>query len=191
MTKAEYRKKYINLRDSLSPVEISRKSSAISRRVFETDEYNNTNLVLVYYSVGSEFRTNEIITRAFADGKRVALVKIIGKELEFVYIEPGDGHEPGLFGIPTAPGGNETVRDYGGALCITPALSISRELDRLGYGGGYFDRFFARHPETVRMCCCFDECVSDTLPSEEYDIKADICVTETGMFGGDINGRRK
>lgn len=184
MNKREIRKHYRSLRDAISKPDIALFSESICRKIAGTQAYKQCDTLLVFVSVGSEVDTSFIISDAFSEGKKVAVPKINGKEMSFVLISSTDELVDGDYNIPTAPEGNETVSDFSNTLCVVPCLSADESLTRIGYGGGFYDRFLSSHPDVKTICVCFDKCVGENLPQEEFDIPVDLCITETRVLGG-------
>ena len=98
---------------------------------------------------------------------------------------------PGYFGIPE-PTEGETV-DWTDALMIMPGVAFDRENHRVGYGGGFYDRFLEKHPDTQRVAVAFDFQILDLVPTEPTDICPQIIVTQSNIYrnalpkGGLIN----
>ena len=182
--KQELRLFYKSIRNSISKNDRLKYSEEIAEKVFSTDLYKSCKVILTFVSINSEVETKFIIDRAFRDGKIVAVPRTENKSMEFVKIDSINELEKGEYNIPTAPSSNKKIEDFSSALCIVPCLSADLSCHRLGYGGGYYDRFFAIHPDVKSICICFDNCVALSLPKEEFDKAVDICITEKRMFGG-------
>ena len=84
----------------------------------------------------------------------------------------------GAFGIPAPEGGEDTPCD----VALTPLLAFDDEGYRLGYGGGFYDAYFARRPETLRVGLAYCAQRADRLPHEEWDVPLHAVVTEEGIF---------
>ncbi len=65
---------------------------------------------------------------------------------------------------------------------VTPLLAVDRQGNRLGYGGGYYDRFFARYPQMKRIGYCFEAQVTESVPTEKTDARLHCVVTEERVF---------
>lgn len=184
MDKKETRKFYKSIRDSIPENERIALSKSITDLIIESDFYAFADKLLVFIPIGSEVNTFPLITRALCDGKTVAIPVIDGKEMHFAVINSLDELVPGEYNIPTAPEGAEYIENFEKSLCIVPCLSCDKSLNRIGYGGGFYDRFLAAHTEIKTICVCFDKCLSDMLPAEEFDIKMNLCITDKKSLGG-------
>ncbi|MGZ4110021.1 MAG: 5-formyltetrahydrofolate cyclo-ligase, partial [Actinomycetota bacterium] len=129
-------------------------------------------------SFGSEVDTAPLIAALHADGIRVVLPRIVDGELEPRVYVPGDpvsetafGAREPLEGLALDPADIDVV--------ITPAVAFDRSGRRVGYGGGYYDRFFRRtRPDAVRVGIGFDlQLMDDELPGGHFDLRVDVVVT--------------
>ncbi len=129
----------------------------------------------VYLSFGSEVGTEALIRALLARGKTVCVPRIAGGEMRSVpYREP---LERGKYGILQPREGEEKTC----AVALTPLLAWDREGFRLGYGGGYYDRYFAAHPRVLRVGLAYAGQAVPRLPREETDVPLHAVVTEEGV----------
>ncbi len=171
MDKATLRRELREKRRALSAEEIETASTALAERLFAHPLYRAAKTVYVYLSANHEVRTDGIAARARQDGKRVAAPKVCGNELRFFFIEEDALLLPGSFGILEPVDGAEA--DDPTALVLLPGLAFDRLGCRLGYGGGYYDRFLAREPMHPTVALCYGFQLLDRLPTEPHDIPAD------------------
>ena len=163
---------------ALTAAEIESRSARLAERLFETAQWHKARSVYAYVAFNQEVRTRPIIERAWADGKRVAVPKIVAGEMRFIWLEDFDGLAPGgAFGI-LEPIENEPVADDDGALVLVPGLAFDARGHRLGYGGGYYDRWLAANPghPTVALCYAFQRV--DRIEDEGHDIAVDSVIAE-------------
>lgn len=170
------------LRDSMSEDERSVKSERITDSVTGTPEYKAARDVLIYVSTGSEADTTELIKRCFEDKKNVYVPKVYGKEMRFISIGSLDELTPGYYGI-MEPVSDEPVwekgsRDtYNDSLCIMPGLAFDRKFNRIGYGGGFYDKFLEK-AQVYKMAVCYDCQIVECIDAQDTDIKPDMIVTD-------------
>lgn len=178
MTKNLLRQFYRSVRNSLSEKEKIEYDRRIFTQFVNSRLYNDAGLLLIYFSFGSETDTINIINYALDNGKTVAVPYCKGDEMKFYIIRSSDELVKGRFGIPTViPDSGKLIRDFGNALCVVPALSFDSMGNRLGYGGGYYDRFLSdKNIATVGLC--YERCIDSALPAEEHDIKVNYVLTE-------------
>lgn len=163
-------------RDRLSEEERLEKSRIITERVAGLSAYQNNDRLLVYLDFRSEVRTKELIRRAWEDGKSVAVPRILGKQMDFYEIRDFVRLRKNACGI-FEPEGCPPA-DWQTALMIMPGLAFDRKGHRIGYGGGYYDRYLAAHPELTTVAASFSLQILDSVPCGSHDLRPQIIVTE-------------
>lgn len=160
-------------------------SEKIACNLFETDEYKNCCEVLVYISSRIEVDTSFIVERAFADGKRVLAPRCDSdcevNHMVFCVISSLDDLESGAFKLLEPKAHCPVVTEFENALCVVPALSFDKHGQRMGFGRGYYDRFLCGF-NGVSFGLCFDEFITECLPTEETDIPVNMIVTQSGVI---------
>lgn len=154
----------------------------IFKHFFQSEIYKNCNIILAYVSVGKEADTRRIMSAALFDKKRLAVPKTFkGGKMEFVYIDSFDDLTEGPFGIPEP---RETVvQSYEGekkAVCIVPGYCFDSDGYRVGYGGGYYDRFLCNF-KGVSLGLCYNQTIVEKIQSEAHDETVDYLLTEDGI----------
>ena len=120
--------------------------------------------------------TGYLIEEAWKRGKEVAVPKVSGKDMVFYRLTDFSQLEPGYYGIPE-PVGKETV-DWEEGLMIMPGVAFDRENHRVGYGGGFYDRFLEKHSGLSLLAVAFDFQILSQVPTEPTDIFPHSSVTE-------------
>lgn len=93
--------------------------------------------------------------------------------MKFIYLEDLSQVGKGYAGIPE-PIADEPVAEDPSALVLMPGLAFTKNGDRMGYGGGFYDRFLAEEPNHPTLALCYDFQMVENLPTEEYDIPVDL-----------------
>lgn len=178
--KTGLRGKYRRLREDLSEEEKLRLDSEIQSRLLSLREYSQADTVFTYISKELEVDTLTIVQAAWANQKRVAVPRCIPgtRDMEFYYIRSWQDLERASFGVMEPIVQRcERVEDESRGFCLVPGFSFDVQGFRLGYGGGYYDRFLSRFGGfTVGVCYSF--CVQWNLPHGYYDRSVDLLVTE-------------
>ena len=117
-----------------------------------------------------------ILEQALRDGKRVALPKCYGSEMRFIYTDDLTKIGKSSCGVPE-PLADKPIAHDETALVLMPGLAFDREGHRMGYGGGYYDRFLAAEPGHPTVALCFDFQIVEQIPTEEYDIPVDLVLS--------------
>ena len=162
---------------AMSVAEIEQASLRLSDSFFATELYKNANSIYAYLSYNQEVRTETIILRALADGKRVAVPKVYGEEMRFLWIDGLDKIAPGAYNIPE-PIADEPVADDLTALVLMPGLAFDPEGHRLGYGGGFYDRYLAEQPDHPLVALCYGFQMFDHLETEAHDIPVNLVIAD-------------
>lgn len=172
--KKNYRKKYRNIRKNISNKKI--KDKLIYEKVIHNELINNSNLMLIYVSTKEEVDTIDII-KYFIGKKQIAVPKIVNEEMDFYYIESLDELKEGYFNI-LEPTTNKKVNNYHNSISITPGICFSKDNYRLGYGKGYYDKFYNNHNNIYRIGITYKELLLDRIPYDKFDIKMNEIITD-------------
>ncbi len=182
--KKSARRIYSELRSNIPEKVRKKKSCDILSKILTLSAYNNCDTVLTYMSFGSEVDTAELILRALKDGKKVALPvsEYASLQLSFYEISTLSELAAGYKGIlEPFPSPDNLVRDFENAICIVPGLAFDKNGYRLGYGKGFYDRFLSSFTGTS-IGIAFDECVTDAVPTDSYDCKLDLLVSDSDVY---------
>lgn len=185
-TKQEIRKELLKKRNSLTEESCKKYSKLIEEQLLSLKQYQNTGSLLIYISYLNEVSTYDIINHALNTGKKVYCPKVLSPEImEFYEIRSLEDVVLGYKNIPepktTAfPCTEETLSK---ALMIMPLVGFDNHKNRLGYGGGFYDRYLQRFPRIYRIGLSF-ECqkYENNLPTEETDVTLNTIVTEKNIY---------
>ena len=172
MDKAALRKQIREKKRAMSVAEIEEKSRKLGELFTESEAYRQAKTVYGYLPYNQEVRTVAMLERAIADGKRVAVPKCYGDEMRFIYMDDLSKVEKGYAGIPE-PIADEPVADDETALVLMPGLAFDPQGHRIGYGGGFYDKFLAQEPDHPTLALCYDFQMLEHLDTEEFDIPVD------------------
>lgn len=159
---------------AMTQLEICAASEDLTRQFLATPLYQQAKTLYGYLPYNQEVRTTPILKQALLDGKQVAVPKVYGDEMRFILLTDLEQVAPGYAGIPE-PIADGPVAGDPAALVLMPGLAFDKNGGRIGYGGGFYDRFLASEPghPTVALCYAFQ--MVDEIPMEEFDIRVD-CV---------------
>ena len=153
---------------AMTQEEIREKSRILMEKLLKTQLYQNAGTIYGYLSYNQEVQTLPILAKALEEGKRVAVPKVYGEEMRFLYLEDLSLVAPGFGGIPE-PIADSPVAEDPHALVLMPGLAFDREGHRIGYGGGFYDRFLAKEPEHPTVALCYEFQMVEDLPVESFD----------------------
>lgn len=170
--KQELRAAIRQRKQAMTPEDIAARSDVLCRRVLASDAYKNAKTVYGYLPFNQEVRTLPLLQQALADGKQVALPKCCGRQMRFVLISDLHRIRPSAFGAPE-PMEDSPVAADPAALVLVPGLAFDAAGHRMGYGGGFYDRFLAGEPGHPTIALCFDFQMLPHLKTEPHDISID------------------
>jgi 5-formyltetrahydrofolate cyclo-ligase len=181
--KREIRRSVLAARDALGEAERVARSAAIHDRFLALPEVERARTVMLYWSFGSEVATGPLIDRLHDLGTVIVLPRIRGpQDLEAVAYEPGDRLRETSFGAREPAEG--TVADPRSIdVVVAPGVAFDRSGRRVGYGGGFYDRFLQMLGQDVpRIALAFDVQLVDELPAGGFDQSVDVVVTESRVL---------
>ena len=176
MDKAALRRELAAKKRALTAAQIEAASAALAAQLFRHPLYQNARALYAYLSYNQEVRTAPILRRARQDGKRVAVPRVAGEQIEFVWLEPETVLESGYCGILEPVGG--TIADDPSALMLMPGLAFDPDGNRLGYGGGFYDRFLEREPEHPTVALCYGFQLLPHLEVQIHDRPVDVVISQ-------------
>ena len=174
MNKQELRARIRTLKRAMTEEQITEKSEKLAQLFLSSALYKEAKTVYGYLPYNQEVRTVPMLEQALRDGKRVAVPKVYGDTMRFIYMDDLSAVAKGYAGIPE-PVADFPVADDPQALVLMPGLAFDPQGHRLGYGGGFYDKFLADEPGHPTLALCFDFQMLDHLETESYDIPVD-CV---------------
>lgn len=173
MDKKELRRQIREKKRAMTEEEICRRSLDLGKQFRASPQYQAARTIYFYLPYNQEVRTVPMLLQALQDGKKVAVPKVYGDEMEFLYIENLDGIGEGYMGIPEPVADSPVARDET-ALILMPGLAFDREGHRIGYGGGFYDKYLAREPQHPTVALCYEFQMLPHVETEEFDIPVDL-----------------
>lgn len=178
--KQTLRKECLKKRSALDETTHSKYDARCHELLFRTEEYQKATSLLLYISYNHEVDTFQIIKQAMKDGKRVAAPKVIGQKMEFYYFNDIKELSKGAYGILEPQENGSCIEEY--SLMIMPLVGFDEACHRIGYGGGFYDRYLHTHTVSTKLALAY-ECqkVSGNF-FEEHDIAPDKIITEERIY---------
>jgi 5-formyltetrahydrofolate cyclo-ligase len=183
--KKELRREILKMRNAMPPEERAAKSAIITNRLTELDDIRRASTIMVFVNFGSEVETDGLISRGWELGKRIIAPLCFPetREMDPCIIKDFSDLEIGNYGIrepkadcaPVVP--HEEID-----VVLIPAVAFDRQRQRIGYGGGYYDRFLPKAPRATRIGVVFSCQIIAEVSVGPYDIPAQMIVTEEGVI---------
>ncbi len=180
-SKSEIRKRLIAMRNAIPREEIEGKSRVIQARLTELEEIRSASTLMIFLSFGSEVLTDDLILWCWGEGKRVCVPFCCpeSRELTACRIDGFEELEMGHYGIREP--NEDLLRPVDGGeieAILVPAVAFDRRGYRVGYGGGYYDRFLPAAPQAVKIGVAFAAQIIGEVPVDAHDLPVDRIVTE-------------
>lgn len=176
--KKALRGRILKQRDALSDEERKRAQFLITESIIRHPWYEQSDCLLCFCSYGSEISTKEILLDALDNKKKVFVPKVKGEEMIFARIHDLSELQEGFHGIPEPVSGDEIYQpkedSFDQTLLIMPGVAFDMLCNRIGYGGGYYDKFLEMYPELLLRSIAIGfrcQMLDEILPAQETDKK--------------------
>lgn len=181
--KGELRKQLLKTRSGLTKSYCQQADRAILERLLAQPVYRQARVIFTYVSTEAETDTRRLISLALAAKKTVAVPKCTGKGMmKACRITGLEDLEKGAYNILEPRDYCEELEPDQIDLAVVPCVSCSRDGARLGYGGGYYDRYLTLTP-AFRASLCREQLISNAIPTAPFDCRMDLVITEKdGIF---------
>ena len=181
LSKEQIRREILRIRNSLPENELIGNSNIISKRVISTKEFINSLSIGIYYSIGSEVNTFEIIKHSLGMKKAISLPRIIDSDrIVFFKIIENSFEDikmtKGKYGILENSMSDSIIEEMD--LLIVPGIAFDLQGNRIGHGKGYYDRFLSQRKANYIIGLAFENQIINKIPKTEYDIPVNVLVTE-------------
>lgn len=188
--KKALRKAVRELRARMTPSEQTVLSREIFKQVRASGQYQAARTVFAYMSLPGEVQTKEFIEAVWRDGKKAAVPRtdMENHQIHFFYIDDFSQVRKGTMGILEPESGCLCADGDENALVIMPGVAFDRSRHRIGYGGGFYDRYLEAHPAHPTMAVAYPFQVFDSVPQEGHDLRPDILVVPDPTDGYRIQG---
>lgn len=168
------------------------KSMQIAKNLFATQTYQNANMILAYMAYRSEADTMPVLEQSLAAHKCVAVPRVLLSKnqqgngtMVFCRIESLDDCVKGAYGILEPREECPIVQPDENSLILVPGCAFTRDGLRMGYGGGYYDRYLQLYPKAAAIGYAFEEQICDAIPSEEHDRRLNFVVTQKECYAAE------
>lgn len=178
--KNKIRKEILALRKAMPICLLEEKSRKITEKVIQHPKYQEAELVLAYIDAKGEVKTREMIEHAWKSGKQVAVPKVHGDVMKFYQISSYEELEAGCFEIMEPKIRCREVTELSEkSVVIMPGVAFDMQGNRVGYGKGYYDKYFSQYTDVYKIAVALSLQIVDDIPADDLDIKADCVMTES------------
>ena len=176
------RKRMKQLRADMTRTERFEKSMQIFEQLITVPEFKRADRIYTYVSMDNEIDTIMLIDYSLSLEKRVFVPRVSGKDMEFYEISDISELNPGYMGI-YEPDINGKEPDYSrtGFMCM-PGLAFDRSYNRIGYGGGFYDRYLSVENKLYKAALAYEAQLLESIPAQDGDVRPDMIVTEESIY---------
>jgi len=176
------RKQMKQLRADMTRTERFEKSMQIFEQLITVPEFKRADRIYTYVSMDNEIDTIMLIDYSLSLEKRVFVPRVSGKDMEFYEISDISELNPGYMGI-YEPDINGREPDYSrtGFMCM-PGLAFDRSYNRIGYGGGFYDRYLSVENKLYKAALAYEAQLLESIPAQDGDVRPDMIVTEESIY---------
>lgn len=179
--KHKLRNDYQSQRSQMSQQTTALLSTQICRHILQWKQYQTAETVFFYYPLGNEVSLLPVVKDAFASGKRTAFPKVSGSHMDFYETLDLADFKEGSFHVMEPCTGKKIPADFQPVLCFVPGSVFDRQGGRLGYGKGYYDRYFVHNSQALLVGCAYEFQIVPMLPTDAWDIRMDYLLSENGI----------
>jgi 5-formyltetrahydrofolate cyclo-ligase len=161
-----------------------RMDTLITEYVLSWDLFHSAETIFCFVSFRSEVNTLHLLERSLKLGKTVSVPRVNPHKnvMDACIIENVTSSlEPGYYGILEPVQGCDIITSKKLDMIIAPGLAFTLRGERLGYGGGFYDRFMGCNEGSIRCALSYDQFILTELPVKEHDIPVDYVITESGV----------
>lgn len=179
------RNKILLIRDSLNRNEKEIMDNEIFNKLKNTELYKNARNIFIYISFSNEINTINIIKKALEDKKDVFIPKIYktNKSMKAIKLNSFDDLKKNSMGILEPIDDSKYIEKENIDLIVVPGVVFDKDCNRIGYGGGYYDRYLKDIAyKNNKVVLAYDLQVIDKIESEEHDIKVDYIITNSKII---------
>lgn len=186
--KSEIREYYIGKRRALEEDYKKEHDNKICTSIISSVTFRYAKVILMYLPKADEIDITPVAKAALETGKKVAFPRCNpeDKTMKFHFVDTLDDFEPGSYGMPepceSLPVFEPEESENTDAICIVPAVVYDRQGFRIGYGGGYYDRYLSSFHGT-KVGVTYYDFIANTVPHGRFDFAVDVIMTERGVYG--------
>lgn len=179
-SKKDIRRRVLKERNSITEKKWEEKSHSIFKKVVTHPFFLEADTIYCYVDYQKEVGTREIIQKAWNLGKKVAVPRVEGMEMQFYYIQDFSelqcGYRQILEPVTTV------AADGAHGLVIMPGAAFDSKHNRIGYGKGFYDKYLSQHIELKTLAIAFEMQMVEEIPAEPYDFRPEVIITEEQIY---------
>lgn len=180
-SKSEIRKEHLKRRRELSPEHVSNLSHRIIEKIRQHEIYKHARQICLYMPIKNEVDMHPLLAAAWMEQKEVYLPRIVAGDMDFYLYDESTPLISGAYDI-LEPASKQVLIPTNETLVICPGAVFSYQGDRIGYGGGYYDKYLAKHPMVSAMAVAYEFQIHPDIPHDSMDRKMDYVISEENIY---------
>lgn len=181
MDKKILRQNMLQKRNALLENEKQQLTNQIMDHVLNSNFYQMNKNICIYQAFRNEVSCEKIVKNAYRTNKNifVPVTNLNSKTIEFYQVTKDTKWKMGAYGIQEPILSDISNILHEKACIFMPGLVFDLEKHRIGYGGGYYDKYLSKHTEHITCALCFDfQVINDKIPYESHDILPNYIITD-------------
>jgi 5-formyltetrahydrofolate cyclo-ligase len=185
--KTEIREYYLAKRRGMDTAEREEKNEKICKHMLASATFRYADIILMFYPKDDEIDIRPIAEAALAAGKKIAFPRCNPEDhsMVFYFVNSFDDLEPGSYNImepsETLPAFDKAMAETANVVCIVPAVVFDKKGFRIGYGGGYYDRYLSGFRGT-KVGMAYRDFIVNSVPHGRFDLTVDVMMNERGLY---------
>ena len=185
--KSDIRDMYIAKRREMDTEKRKALDNTICEKIIASATYRFADVILAYMPKEDEINIRPILEKALSDNKKVAfpICEPDSKKMDFHFVNSLDELTIGTYGIlePSIESEMYSYEKYtkSSVICIVPAIVYDKKGYRIGYGGGYYDRYLSSFKGTTLGLAYYDF-ILKSVPKGRFDFAVDVLLSERGIY---------
>lgn len=184
MKKQDIRKNMLTIRNAMPEQQTKNNSALMWQHLTKTEIYQKSDILFTYVSIHKEAETTSFFKQVWEDGKKIAVpITEKNRKMDFVFLNAFEELTQKKWGIPEPEKSKSTIAlPTKKSIFLVPAIAIDNKGGRIGYGGGYYDTYFAKIKNGFKIGFVFAAQIVKNLEMEDTDILLDGVITEKGFY---------
>lgn len=180
-TKKQLRNQILTLREQMEKEQVIQQSKLIWNHIYDLSAFKKAGHIGIYANMQNEVETLSYVDKLVKQGRKIYFPKVYPavKEMHFFEVQDVIQLEKGTFDVLEPPEFHKASRLD---LMIVPGVAFDKNGNRLGYGAGYYDRFFEKHQLICKIGISFEFQRLKEIPTNSFDVPMDWIITEKNTY---------
>ncbi len=180
-TKNSIRKSLLLKRRQIPEEKRIQASEKICEYLIHNPMIQKTAILYLYIAKEPELSLMPLLHWSLEQGKCIGVPKVHGETMDFYQLTTLEQLSQGAFGI-LEPNDDCPLLQAKESICLVPGVGFDKSGNRMGYGKGYYDKYFSQYPDLIRLGVSYEEQVVEQIPADAYDKKMHMVMTPNMQY---------